>query len=668
MAFRTTRQKLDYRPDIDGLRAIAVSTVVLYHAGISGFSGGFVGVDIFFVISGFLITGIVWSELGEGSFSLQDFYVRRIRRIFPALFAVLFFCSIAAFFLLTPHDLEAFGKSLNATVSFYSNIHWDKNTNYFDGPAIEKPLLHTWSLSVEEQFYAIWPLALLFLSRTVAPRRIPYVVLGLAILSLAFAENNLSGPKNDAFYLPWWRAWELMLGALLALTPLTLRPGRLSAALAGTGLAMIALAVALYSSSTRFPGISALLPCVGAALLIVSGGSSNPFSRILAIAPIRHIGLISYSLYLIHWPLFAFSHLAIGPELSLPLRLGLVFASVALAHLSWRFVETPFRKAGFPKLQVFGAAAAAMGCLLLAGLSFDESGGFPFRVNAKVLQFEAEGMNLSKYCRKIHLKEIEVGDTCELGESRAGEGHGGSYDFVLWGDSHASHFAPAIDTLARAQKLSGVMLWKTTCHPFLGDPSIKYRCAKFNESAARWIAAHPVKLVILAGRWATKAKNIREYMAQKDPAENQGGLAKTLAFLASQQVAVSVLDQVPDFPKDVKSCVVRAAYYGRDITSCAVEDAARAEERHQVLDGYFRFLKQRYSFPVTSVADAICRHGVCNAMDGENILMSDSNHMTEKGSLYIMPYLDIPLLPQPGAKQAAAPGMMPAAATPAPAL
>ncbi len=667
MAFRSTRQKLDYRPDIDGLRAIAVSTVVLYHAGISGFSGGFVGVDIFFVISGFLITGIVWSELGKGSFSLQDFYVRRIRRIFPALFAVLFFCSIAAFLLLTPQDLEAFGKSLNATVSFYSNFHWVKNTNYFDGPAIEKPLLHTWSLSVEEQFYAVWPLALLFLSRTVPARRIPYVVLGLAILSLAFAENNLSGPKNDAFYLPWWRAWELLLGALLALTPLTLRPGRLSAALAGAGLAMIALAVALYSSSTRFPGISALLPCVGAALLIVSGGSSNPFSRILAIAPIRHIGLISYSLYLIHWPLFAFSHLVIGPELSLPLRLSLIFSSVALAHLSWRFVETPFRKAGFPKLQVFGAAAAAMGCLLLAGLSIDQSGGFPFRVNSKVLRFEAEGMNSSNYCRQIDLKEI-VGDTCELGERRAGEGHGGSYDFVLWGDSHAGNFGPAVNILARTQKLSGLMLWKPGCHPFIGDPHAKYKCGKFNASVARWLASHPVKLAILAGRWQTEANHIREYIAQKDPSENLGGLAKTLDFLASQHVSVSVIDQVPEFPRDVKSCVVRAAYYGRDITSCAVQDAARFEERHQVLDGYFRFLRQRYSFSLASAADAICKHGVCNAMDGDDILMRDSNHMTERGSMYIMPYLDIPLLPQPAAKQAAAPGMMPAAAAPAPAL
>ena len=199
MGFRTTCQKLGYRPDIDGLRAIAVSTVVLYHAGISGFSGGFVGVDIFFVISGFLITGIVWSELGKGSFSLQDFYVRRIRRIFPALFAVLFFCSIAAFLLLTPHDLEAFGKSLNATVSFYSNFHWVKNTNYFDGPAIEKPLLHTWSLSVEEQFYAVWPLALLFLSRTVAARRIPYVVLGLAIRFLGVRRDQFVRPEKRCF-------------------------------------------------------------------------------------------------------------------------------------------------------------------------------------------------------------------------------------------------------------------------------------------------------------------------------------------------------------------------------------------------------------------------------------------------------------------------------------
>ncbi|MGP0040405.1 MAG: acyltransferase family protein, partial [Rhodomicrobium sp.] len=173
-----------YRPDIDGLRAIAVLAVVFYHAGLPGFSGGFVGVDVFFVISGFLITQIVWSEIEGERFSLTGFYLRRVKRIFPALFAVLFVCSIAAFILLVPGDLTSFGESLNATVLFFSNFHWLKHANYFDGPAIDKPLLHMWSLSVEEQFYAVWPLLLLLFRKTVPAKSLAYLILALALVSL----------------------------------------------------------------------------------------------------------------------------------------------------------------------------------------------------------------------------------------------------------------------------------------------------------------------------------------------------------------------------------------------------------------------------------------------------------------------------------------------------
>jgi peptidoglycan/LPS O-acetylase OafA/YrhL len=663
MAFRPTRQKQDYRPDIDGLRAIAVLAVVFYHAGIPGFSGGFTGVDIFFVISGFLITGIVWSELRDGSFSLQEFYVRRIRRIFPALFALLIFCSIAAFILLIPADLEAFGRSVNATVLFFSNFHWMKNTNYFANPAIENPLLHTWSLSVEEQFYAVWPLAILLLIRTLPARKIPYIVLGLALVSLAFAESRLPDNQRDAFFLPWWRAWELLLGALLVLRPLSLRPGWLPAALGGTGLAAIALAAAFYDSSTRFPGAAALVPCGGAALLLASGTQSNPFSRLLAVAPIRHIGLISYSLYLIHWPLFSFSHLLLGPELPLSLRVGLIVASAVLAHASWRFVETPFRAARPPKLIMFGAAATAMSGLLLAGASFYQSRGFPFRVNPKVLQLASAEMNSYPYCRDIAVEEMGKDGACEVGES-----HGGAYDFVLWGDSHAAHFIPAIGTLARAQKLSGIVFSKAACHPFLGDQHIKTKCIRFNAGVARWLSTHPVKLVILAGRWGTMDEYIREYIAQKDPSENQGGLAKTLAFLTSKQITVSVIDQLPDFPANVRLCTIRAVHYGRDFTYCTTQDSARFDKIHQLLGDYFDFLKTRYKFSVTSAADAMCRRGKCTAMDGENILMADHTHLSEKGALYVMPYLNIPQLTGPGTQEAAAPSIAPAASQAAPAL
>ncbi len=644
-----THTRQVYRPDIDGLRAAAVLAVVFYHAGLPGFTGGFVGVDVFFVISGYLITGIIWSGLADRSFSLQHFYVRRIKRIFPALFAMLLLSSIAAFILLIPADLAAFGKSADATVLFLSNFHWIELANYFDGPAIEKPLLHTWSLAVEEQFYAVWPLILFLLVRTVSAKKIPYAIAGLALVSLVLAEARMPDYQKDAFYLPWCRAWELFLGAALAVSPVCLRQGRLATALAGAGFAGIVLAVVLYDPSTRFPGLTALLPCGGAALLIAAGNSANPVSRLLSLGPVRWVGLISYSLYLIHWPLFSFAHLYLSEELTLTIRLIIVAMSFLLAHLSWRYIETPFRRANPPSLRVFATAAAAMGCLALAGASFALSGGFPFRVNEEVLQAQSLRWDYTKYCRKLEISLAQGATACAFGED-----WGGAYDFVVWGDSHARHFAPAIASLARTRNMRGVLMWLPACHPFLDDSHTSKGCRNFNAAMARWIGSHPVKLAILGGRWITRRKYLKRYLAQESPAENTGGLAKTLAFLNGKGIAVSVLDQVPDFPEEISLCRARAIYYKRDFRACATQPAASFYSRHRVLDDYFSFLKKQYRFSLASATGAICDDSQCRASDGESLLMIDSHHLTEAGALRAMPYLEIPLLSGPGTESAPA--------------
>ncbi len=429
MAFHSTCRNPAYRPDIDGLRAVAVLAVVFYHAGIPGFSGGFVGVDIFFVISGFLITGIVWSEIDDKEFSLQRFYIRRIKRIFPALFAVLIVTSIAAFALLIPRDLEEFGQSVNAATLFSSNFHYLKSAGYFDGPAVEKPLLHTWSLSVEEQFYAAWPLILILLSRTLPSRRVLHVIIGLCIISLIFTEARLIAefPKELVLFplvqnvgAAYWSGPGRYCGLLAARTTCN-RTGS-----GGTGRNR--LGGYLLRFSIPFPGLTALLPCAAAALIIASGSTGNPVSRVLSIAPIRRIGLISYSLYLIHWPLFSFAHLYFNEELSLAIRFIIVALSFLLAYLSWRFIETPFRAASVPRFAVFGAAAAAMVSLCLAGFSFSESGGFPQRVDDKVLRVEEAGWDLAKYCRAVSIPGLSGVAACELGAEKRG-----SYDFIVWG-------------------------------------------------------------------------------------------------------------------------------------------------------------------------------------------------------------------------------------------
>lgn len=334
----------EYRADIDGLRAIAILPVVFFHAGFGFAQGGFVGVDVFFVISGYLITSLVHREMLAGEFSLARFYERRVRRLFPALFAMLSACAVVAAWLLLPQDLRYFGGSLFATTLFSSNIFFWLEAGYFDVAAERKPLLHTWSLAVEEQFYLLFPFFLLLVLRYL-PRRLVAVIGAVTVVSLLTSEWMLRNSDSAAFYLAPFRAWELGLGASLALiAPRTRHDNRYAEAFAWLGLALISASVAAFSWQTPFPGLHALVPAVGAALVIWSGSrASTHAARILSARPLVFTGLISYSLYLWHWPLLVFArHFAIR-ELTAAERLGVLLASVVLAMASWRYIERPFR-------------------------------------------------------------------------------------------------------------------------------------------------------------------------------------------------------------------------------------------------------------------------------------------------------------------------------------
>ena len=459
--------------------------------------------------------------------------------------------------------------------------------------------------------------------------------------------------------------WELLVGAALAVTSVSLQPGRPATALGAAGLAGIVLAVVFYDSSIPFPGLTALLPCAAAALIIASGSSGNPVSRVLSIAPVRQIGLISYSLYLIHWPLFSFAHLYFNEALSLAIRFIIVALSFLLAYLSWRFIETPFRAASVPRFAVFGAATAAMVCLCLAGFSFSESGGFPQRVDDKVLRVEEAGWDLEKYCRNVSIPGLSGVAACELGAEK-----NGSYDFVVWGDSHARHFAPAINTLAKERKLTGVLFWNGGCHPFIDDSHTSRNCRIFNSAVARWAANRSFKLAILAGRWNIQRKYLRRYAVQKSPSENTGGLAKTLAFFIDKGIEVAVLDEIPLFKQNPNLCIARGKFYGRSTEGCSIQTAAQFLSWHRDLDNYFGFLKKHYRFSIASAAGALCDKEFCRARDGDRLLMADDNHLTEAGALYVMPFLKIPLLTDEGkntaaiAETASSEKSMPAVATP----
>ena len=393
-----TATPLAYRPDIDGLRAVAMAIVVWFHARLGGLSGGFVGVDVFFVISGFLIASIIQREMQAGTFTLAGFYERRCRRILPALLLVTAATLAAGCFLLTPADLLALGKAAVATVAFHSNFHFARTAGYFMPASETLPLLHTWSLGVEEQFYVVAPLLLLALGGRWRRWRTA-VFSGLLALSLGLAVRSAFTREAAAFYLPHLRAYELMLGMALALGLLpALRQPAARTIAAVVGIAMIGYAAVMFSGETPMPGWAALIPCLGTALIIHSGSGhsgsghsggghagSEPATlvhRLLAVRPLVYVGLVSYALYLWHWPLLAFAEYEWPGAVSLPLRLALVALAFALAVATYHWLETPVRaRSGWlGQGRVFAGAAVATLALLAAGQWLVAAGGWPGRL------------------------------------------------------------------------------------------------------------------------------------------------------------------------------------------------------------------------------------------------------------------------------------------------
>ena len=360
---------LTYRPEIDGLRAIAVTAVILYHGKVLPLSGGFAGVDVFFVLSGYLITAILLTEASEGRLSILRFYERRVRRILPALVVVLTATTIAAFALMIPSQLYAYGQSLAANILFVSNFVFGAKSGYFSPALEEAPLLHTWSLSVEEQFYLGFPLLLALLCRH-SPRHLGLILGLLALASLALAEWGWRQAPDINFFFTFSRVWELLAGAICAhiLHRRTLAP---QPALAALGLAFILFAITSHSDATPYPSLATVVPVLGTALLILFANGKSGVGRALAVRPMVAIGLISYSAYLWHQPLFAFARLTSTDAPQAPLMVALTLATYLLATVTWALVEQPFRRRKnrlLPRMRgLFLTSAAAMA--LLAALS-----------------------------------------------------------------------------------------------------------------------------------------------------------------------------------------------------------------------------------------------------------------------------------------------------------
>ncbi|HSX92397.1 MAG TPA: acyltransferase [Hydrogenophaga sp.] len=372
-----------HRADIDGLRALAVVPVILLHAGFDFLPGGFLGVDVFFVISGYLITGILTRELSDGSFSIVRFYERRARRILPALVVVMLVSSVLAYWLMLPGFLENFGQSLVATSLFANNILLLMTSGYWDLESEFKPLLHTWSLGVEEQFYLLFPLLLLALNRR--PARLTWTVIAaLTLASLGLAEWLSTRNANAAFYLLPTRAWELLLGALTAMSQRRFDSAvglRSAMALSSTGIALLAWSYWAIDHTVRLPALPGLAPVLGTCLLLGFSRPGSPVARLLAVRPLVAIGLISYSAYLWHQPLMAFSRIAFQEPPDRAWYGAMVLFTFVLAWLTWRCVEQPFRlPARLSRARAMGGLAVASVAVLALGLSLHVQNGLPQRL------------------------------------------------------------------------------------------------------------------------------------------------------------------------------------------------------------------------------------------------------------------------------------------------
>jgi peptidoglycan/LPS O-acetylase OafA/YrhL len=602
-----------YRPDIDGLRAIAVMLVVNFHAFPEAMPGGFIGVDIFFVISGFLITGIIARELDRQRFSLLGFYNRRIRRIFPALIVVLAATLVLGWLWMLPAAYAQLSSDVFASAAFFANIALLLQSGYFDIESARKPLLHLWSLGIEEQFYLFWPLILMLAARL----RLSLLATASVIALASFVLNvTLIGSNPVAtFYLPFTRAWELLAGAALACSwSRVSQTGPASNWRAGVGLVLIAVAAIVLDTKSAFPGWWAAMPVAGAVLLL-SAPAAWGCRHLLASAPLVRIGLISYPLYLWHWPLLVFFAIIKFAPLTLLERGLIVGLSFALAWLTYRLVETPFRF-GRPSSWRTASLGAAMMLVAVAGGVIVEGRGFDFRLPPEIRDMADVPTQAAQWrvheCLLDLSHEMTFAETCVDRDRRP--------LVVVWGDSTAGALLPGLRKAQQTRDFAIAQFTSSSCVPALNtDVAGVPNCRAINDKILTLIRELRPDIVLLHSTWD-------RYLY---------GVAETVAALKQQTNArIVVLGSVPWWKRGLPNEVLRYfMLHNRLIperSTRAESDQSGAALRTKLVPLGAKFI---------SVWDALCNADGCLTRIGDSagdISASDQVHLTEKGSVFLV--------------------------------
>lgn len=644
---------IHYRKDIDGLRAIAVIPVVLFHSGIPFFNGGYVGVDIFFVISGFLITNIIMKQLNSDNFSIATFYDRRVRRVFPALFTVLTVTTLVAVWLMLPGEFKQFKQSLVSTLFFFSNYFFMFDVGYFADPAETKPLLHMWSLAVEEQFYVIFPIYL-FLVFKYFKKYIGLLTTFLLFVSFIYSVVLVKYLPGDAFYSTPARAWELMLGSMLAIYPnkTILEKSLISNVLSVVGLLLIVYAVIFFEKTTPFPGAMAAIPVLGSGLILSSAhAKGNLVGKLLSIPFIRFFGLISYSLYLWHWPVLTFGRMYSLGSHPYEIMPALLLIMIVLAFLSWRYIETPFRvndlfnKNSKIKLNKYSVTLL----ILFLGLLSMAFSGYKRKVKPEHRTHMEKRVD-SKPMKLTDCEEFKASKRslwlCGLGDLSQSKA-----SFVMLGDSHSTALMPGVFESAKRNGKKGLFVGSGGCIALFGVNRVKQgfeHCRSRMDAFEEYIVNHPeIEQVIIASRWGTYTTGKRykntigdDFYISDDLTENisfaenknvfERGFERTIEFLKKLDKKIVVVTQVPEAEYGGWD-VVRANRLGIDVEFRPI--VVEYHERQKIASDVFNKYQSKGDIHLLKIHEEMCGEIYCDFFkDGKSIYI-DNNHISRTYAL-----------------------------------
>ena len=681
------KKNFNYKPEIDGLRALAVLPVIFFHAGIEFFKGGYVGVDIFFVISGYLITTIILSEISKGRFNLTNFYFRRARRILPILYFVCLLTIPFSLMIMDQESIKFFSKELISVILFCSNFFFWKNTGYFGADSDLQPLLHTWSLGVEEQFYIFFPIFVIIIwnfKKKYLVHSIFFILLLSILLSQLggnFKYQNLTftppffvlpfdffwqaGSAN--FYLPFGRVWELMAGSLLAiyLSKNKIVDKKSNNVFSILGFVVIILCILYYSENIQYPSFFTLLPVIGTLLIIIFSTKKTILSKVLSYKPLVFIGLISYSLYLWHQPLFVFFRIYFDLSLNSLNIFFLIMLSFVLSFFSWKYIETPFRNKNIitnKKLLLYLFASSSFIIFFSSLILFEK-----IKPNKKIIPKEVlSSIHLEKNekCFDAHYAHGSKTDWyCKIGSSSE------KVSFFLYGDSHALALKPAFDGASVDSNKQGAFAGYAGCPPLLGIYSMRpdrhlKDCKKLNEKIFKYVSSNKIKKVFLVARWSyytdgnydrTNFSHISKkdiFFSNKSNSREAFyfGLKNTLEKYNNIGVEVILVQQAPLQLYDPKFVYLKSlSKNNKDIDQQKLYTFAVDYKKHMSLQKFVRdkmnLLENKdYKVKVIDLNNIFCDKIKCLVGNKKSSYYYDKSHLSKKGAKMtenlIIKYLD----------------------------